>query len=146
MISVVLAEASHVDDIMLDLRDADRDEWVAGGARPIRMALLRAVTPDVDTVARTALDERGVALCMWGGCDGRLWLVATNAAVPRAVSLHRVLGPWLQELVDRWGTLTAVADKRNIQHHRWLKWLGFKPVREVRTGPFGLPFIQFERD
>ena len=122
-----------------DLRMADRTEWLAGvGAGPVE------TLAHGWTYGRAALDEDGQVLCFWGAePDGSVWLAATNRAVPRARAIHRLLKEEFQKVQEvrlPGYPLYAFADSRNVLHHAWLEWLGFKYVREEFWGVLGLPF------
>lgn len=120
-----------------DLRYADLREWLAG----VGMGPVEALEHGWE-YGRAALDEDGNVLCFWGAeLDGSVWLAATNRAVPRARSIHRLLKEEFEAVqAVSGGTMHCYADSRNVLHHAWLEWLGFKFQREEYWGVMGLPF------
>ena len=143
VIKVARAKLGQVVPVLDDIRPADLREWYAASGRYFFECLPDAFQSDI---CRVALDPSGKPLCFWGGSSGQLWLFATNAAERQALSLHKVLVPNLRELEVAWPVLTALADARNVVHHRWLRWLGFEALSELPFGPFGLPFIMFVKE
>jgi hypothetical protein len=82
---------------------------------------------------------------MWDGLRGVGWAVATNAAADHAFTLHMELGHHIKHIMDRGDVVECFSDARNVVHHRWMEWLGFKKIGETRMGPALLPFFWFER-
>lgn len=144
MISVIKPEVSHLMQVQDDIRMADLAEWFAGTGIPFFEGAKFAINES--EFAQVAIDEQGTPLCFWGGDDGIVWLFATRSAEKKALSLHKILKPNLDELHARWGKLTAVADSRNTVHHTWLEWLGFDLASENPRAPFGLPFKTYIKD
>jgi hypothetical protein len=138
------ADRGHFMAAFDDIRRADMAEWFAGTGELFHVGAIEAV--ESSEVSKVALDEGGRPLVFWGGTGGRVWLFASEIAVPRSLSLHRILRPWLDDLHGRWPLIYAVADKRNVVHHKWMRWLGFSSLPEVYLPPFYLPFIVFTRE
>lgn len=130
----------HVSLAASDIRRADLMEWLAVlGETPAEH-----LAAGDWYFARCALSEAGEPLCMWGTeRDGSVWLVATNKAVPVALSIHRCLREEFQMLLEVAPEPHCWADSRNILHHKWLEWLGFEEVDEAPYGPLGLYFKLF---
>lgn len=144
MITVKRPTAEDFHAAFPDVRREDMAEWYAGTGELFHMRAMPAV--ENSEVSLVALDEAGRPLCFWGGDGGRVWLFATTLAVPRALSLHRILRPELMRLHDRWGPLYAFADARNTEHHKWMRWLGFEEIAEIGLPPFNLPFKTFTKE
>jgi hypothetical protein len=127
------------------IRPADKMEWLRGTGIPFEHSAAFALR--TSEVCLAAFDEDERMLCTWGGDEGVVWLFATSFGEDRAISLHRILDEHLDDLVDTWGRLTALADEDNKVHHRWLRWLGFKDHGKRTGGALSLPFrlFSFER-
>ena len=133
-----------------DIRQEDVEEWSAGTALPFTATVSSVLEEPGGDVLAVFDEDSGDCYCIWG-CyrkdqENRVWLIATNAAVPRAVPLHRLLKPQLQALHDRYGDLWAYPHVNNEVHHVWLNWLGFH--QEPGTylfGPLEAPFLKFKR-
>ena len=133
-----------VEEVLKDVRFADRSEWYAGTGVLMPTSLEAAIRGS-DTVL-TAVED-GKPLIMWGSDkDGRLWMFATNAAVPKAHRLHRILRPELDRLIRWYGSVFCFADCRNAVHLKWLRWLGFEELGVIPLGPFELPFASFYKE
>lgn len=144
MIYVRPPEEGDVAAILKDVRFEDLAEWFAGTG-----AMMSDLVPEAvrtSDLVRVAGDERG-PLIMWGASGGgRLWMFCTNRAERHAWSLHRVLGPSMDELTGRYGDVHCLADARNASHLRWLTWLGFEELGDVDLAPFGLTFKVYVKD
>jgi len=135
---------SDVEAVLRDVRFADMAEWYAGTGSLMPSTMDRAIRGS-DLVL--TLVEDGKPLLLWGSdADGRLWMVATNAAVPRSIPIHRKLMPHLDELVGMYGGVFCFADLRNKVHLRWLRWMGFEELATIELGPFDLPFTTFIKE
>lgn len=144
MITVRKPTCLHLKEVLHDIRPADMAEWYAGTGSLFGTAAQVAITDS--EFARVALDETDTPLCFWGGNGGKMWLFATKSAERRALSLHKILAVHLEEVEERWGLLSALADGRNVVHHKWLRWLGFEELAEIDIEPFGLPFKMFVKE
>ena len=77
---------------------------------------------------------------------GIVWLLGTKAMEDIQYRFIRTSKEWLDRLYgDKYEILFNIADKRNTLHLNWLRWLGFKFMREVEAGLNKEPFIQFQR-
>lgn len=143
-ITVEVARPDHLPPILDDIRPEDYREWYAGtGTADIQKAMQPVFDERRDTWA--AVGEDGKALILWGvdqlsNSEGSIWMFATSTAERFALSLHRSLKGEINRLLQKWVYLEAWSDSRNIKHHQWLEWLGFKYEREDFLKPFGLPF------
>ncbi|MBO6814560.1 MAG: hypothetical protein JJ891_06855 [Rhizobiaceae bacterium] len=147
MISVGIPTEEHVLQVMGDIREDDLREWWAGTGIPFEEAIHNLFENlDEDDLIRYAYDEEGTPLCFWGCSDGCLWLFATNSAYSRAIEIHRNLKPELANIEALWSRLSATADARNLEHHKWLGWLGFEKLTTISVGPFNMDFIVFVKE
>lgn len=146
----------HVDDLKLldvfkaspDIREADQHECFAGTGLGVA-SYMASVWPLL-AHKRVARDENGEVLCAWGVDPGEtgvghVWLFATNAAVIKAAAIHRHLKREFGVILGMYPRLECWADSRNVKHHEWLRWLGFKEKGEAPFGLMGLPFKHFTR-
>jgi len=137
--------------LLQDVREEDRREWEDATGLPLDLQLMAALSGNSKalTVAHAGLPY-GPPLLIWG-VDfvskhlGQVWLIATNAAMKSATSLHSIAPEALFLLDAKYPTTVAYADPRNATHLRWLRRMGWREVRTIPTGPTGLPYIQFER-
>lgn len=129
-----------------DIRQADRDEWVAASLMSLKAAMLASFAEDGKPfpggIARVARHIDGTPAALWGVNPveerpgvGVVWLIGTSRAQRDiARSLHHV---WK----DEWARITAtgltqfvaITLHTNTKHHAWLKVLGFRRVEY--TGP-----------
>lgn len=144
MMEVRVPSVEDVHTILKDVRFADMAEWFAGTGAMMSRAVDAAIRSS-DLVL--TLVEDGEPLLLWGSDkDGRLWMLATNRAVGRAVSIHRHMMPHLGELLERYGSVFCFADCRNEVHLKWLRWMGFEELATITLPPFDLPFTAFTKD
>ena len=141
--SARVATALDAEDLLADVRQEDRDEWIAAGAVSLRPALLASI----DGYAHVArLGDDGPVLCIWGAVPtddpelGTGWLIGTRTGQLHARPLHRILREEYDKVLLRFPRLQCWADDRNRSHHLWIRWLGFRAVRSAPFGPYGLPF------
>lgn len=144
-----LAEPDDVPVLAATLRDADRDEVLAASGRTPLEALtdgLRWSSP-----AYTLVDGEGTPIAMLGvvpldDLAGSVWLLGTDGIQKESIRFLRGSRLGLQKLHEVRPVLTNAVDARNTLHIRWLQWLGFTFLAEVRgAGPGGLPFYEFVR-
>lgn len=147
-VSVREATLEDLPELLEDIREYDRLEWVGGLGMPLEPALRAAI----ELGGKIALDQDGKPLCMWGSAPtlsddiASVWLVATNRATDFKFSIHGYLKQELEAFyTDGVEWLQADAYSLNTVHLSWLQWLGFKPCHEGPLGPLGLPFTTFLR-
>lgn len=150
----------HVDDLMSDVRQADRNEWVAALGCPMELALREACGPG--QVAMTCFIEKTrKVLAVFGaqpmpdafterlGCSpdaGLLWFAATNLGYHYIPDFAVLATRGLDYLHLTYPTLTAFVDDRNVLHHQWLVDMGFKFAPQPHEiGPWSLPFWRVTR-
>lgn len=137
-----------------DVRFNDMAEWYAGTGQLFQFSAMRAV---LSKGYRKVILEDGLPLCFWGvdwgspvlgleDVKATAWMFATNTAQDRFFPLHRILKPNLDEVLTTFGTIDAFADERNVVHHTWMKWLGFKQLETHLIGPLRMPFIRFRKE
>lgn len=152
MFTVKDAVLADVPDLLTDLRQADRDEWIAAGVESTGLALAASIEtgPWVRTVR--LVGDGDPLLCIYGVNDtaepgvGMAWLIGTNLGQRLARKLIKVFtAEEMAAAMARWSKLECWSDSRNTAHHRWLDWMGFDWMGTVKMGPFGFDFEYFER-
>lgn len=126
------AERSDAFSIIDDMRDADYEEWSVGlGGFKVVTSL--AHIAEWGTLARSVRNDEGVCIAMWGcNTSGEAWMVASNEAVRRVYSMHRLFEFGIAEMHQVSSSLSAYAYYRNFVHHKWMVRMGFKYAGEVR--------------
>lgn len=75
---------------------------------------------------------------------GIVWLLGTTDMAQLHYRFLRESKSWLDRLFgDRYEILFNIADKRNTLHLDWLRWLGFKFMKEIPAGRNRELFIEF---
>lgn len=140
--------------IVPHLREADCEEWrEASGKTPaehLRDSSWAIPQPDPERSVqnfrcRVAVDAQGPVLLY--GVDpglirgwGWVWLIACNRAEKHVLEFHKSWASEMALLLDLYPQLYTASWVKNTKHHRWLKWIGFKPfgvpVRNEHGGPF----------
>lgn len=144
MIEVHRPTAGDLERVLHDIRPEDIREWEDGTGRPFQVGATTAIM--FGEYVQAAYDETGTAMVFWGGDRGILWMFATKSAERVGTFLHLRLARRIREVESRWDLLTALADARNVKHHKWLEWLGFEYLETVPTGPFEKPFKMYVKD
>lgn len=138
-VSLVPAKREHVRNLMRDLRDADRAEWLAWTGVPFRPALEWCVTQGI---ALTAIHKNGQVVTMVGVQDiegappgtGLLWFAAANLGYEVLPDFAYLTVKALEVLHQRYPNLVAYSDARNAIHHDWLDQTGWTITGYVETG------------
>lgn len=147
------ATLDHAESLIKDVRQADRNEWVAGSGEPTLDRLRAAIAYPVGIVRTVVLAATHEVLLIWGAhddpedgpCVGRAWLIATNLAMRHAIGLHSLMDVEVALMDATYERTVALADARNRVHHKWLIWLGYDYFDTTLRGPWSLPFYRFER-
>lgn len=74
-----------------------------------------------------------------------IWLLGTPEILDIRRLFLRESRRWLAQLTEGCDLMSNSIDARNVEHIRWLHWLGFKFLSVTLRGPQGLPFIDFAR-
>lgn len=133
------------------MREGDQDECRAGGYTPydaLSLSYENAIvaytllTPD-----HTPAAILGVGDSAYGPSFGSVWMLGTDDIKKHRVNFLRACRASLDKLYDEAGKdcLYNYTYSENKLHHAWLKWLGFKFLREVNIPPYGHSFIEFVR-
>jgi len=77
---------------------------------------------------------------------GKIWLLGTPEIAEYRFSFLRQCAGLVKEISEGYDFVHNAVDKRNKLHIRWLKWLEFSFIREIRDyGHEKLPFVEFVR-
>jgi len=74
---------------------------------------------------------------------GSVWMLASEELVKIQLTFLRHSREWLHRLSAGYSLLGNFVDARNTTHIRWLRWLGFRFLRQVPIGINGENFIEF---
>lgn len=141
------AAECDVDYIARNMREADRMECEAHGKSPY-VALMEGFECSLPCFTGL-IDQRPVVMFGVVPVDenfGSIWLLGTDAITNEIpVAFLRWSKRLLPVLSEPFKVVGNAVDKRNAVHIKWLRWLGFTFIREVRLGPSDLPFYEFAR-
>ena len=87
-------------------------------------------TPDGKTAAIGGVTE-----------EGQIWLLSTPRIKEHPLALAKDIKRFVDNRTEK--LLWNIVDKRNTDHLKLLKFLGFKFLREFKYGPNQLTFIEF---
>ncbi|WGD31653.1 DUF2833 domain-containing protein [Ancylobacter sp. WKF20] len=144
---IVKATIDDCRELADNLRVADREEVAAAtGLTP-----LEVLTHSLGGEAYAARDEEGTVL-MFGTFPTEtsgaalVWLLGTDRIVRKQREFLRRCQPVLDILHRQYPLLYNYADARNATHVRWLKWCGFRVLRELpNAGAGGVTFLEVVR-
>lgn len=134
------------------MREEDQDECRAGGLTPVSALSLSYEKAIVSYTLLTPSTYEpaavlGVGESPLGPQFGTLWMLGTDAISKHKFTFLRNCRPFLNDLFESTGMdcFYNYTYSENTLHHAWLKWLGFKFLREVELPPYGFTFIEFAR-
>ncbi len=144
-ISVVVTNLKHVAELSVTMRQEDRDEiWHLARHTPEEALRLGYESCPYN---RTVLLDGKVALIFGvGGEKGRVgvpWMLASPLLQKVRKPFLREAKEFLQEMTEGYPLLTNMAWSKNIEHLRWLQWMGFTFLPAVPMGPDGELYIEF---
>jgi hypothetical protein len=133
------------------MREEDADECRAGGYMPydaLSLSYENAIvaytllTPDNTPAAILGVEESSM-----GTQFGCIWMLGTEDIAKHKITFLRRCRPFIRDLFIETGKecFYNYTYAENHLHHAWLKWLGFKFLREVHLPPYGHSFIEFVR-
>ena len=123
------AQREDVDELIANLREADRQELLAGDGDPAA-AVVRSVR---DSTWALALRVDGKLACIFGvapldgllGRRGSPWMLGTPVIDRNPRVLIDMSPAYLDTMLGQYPHLINRVDARNRRSIRWLKWLGF---------------------
>lgn len=132
-------------EVAKNLRDEDRQEIEGLGFTPMSLPFF-VLTSDVCV---SFFDEDGTIAGVGGispdpnnSSCGVVWLLCTPVVTRKPHTVVRAASRWLREHEKNYSILWNLADARNKFHHKLLKLLGFKALRQVNTSPYFLPYLE----
>lgn len=134
-------------DILERVRKVDLEEWEASASGGI-LHLPNAVKHAAEcwcayrTVTGSPEIIGGVNT---GDGDPYAWLIGTDLAERDAWWMLNDTREFWEQLWQRWPTCQCWSDDRNMVHHRWLEWMGFRLLGTEPWGHLGLPFRHYAR-
>lgn len=140
--------ADDIEFLAANMRPEDVEEVEAIGITPL-YALRHGF--EHSDICLTMLGSDGVPIGMYGVAKsnysqlGAIWLLGTKGIEGNAMLFLR----HSREALDRLWSNTAydgfynLSYAHNALHHRWLKWLGFTFLREVKLPPHNKSFYEF---
>ncbi len=137
-----------VEELAVDLREADRIEIGASHGADVRRTIRYAVRTSPEPWAVRSSDG---LLCIFGIAveslldgSGAPWMLGTPLLDGRHRTLGLVARRYLAEMSRVYAVLTNQVDARNAASIRLLEWLGFDLGEPEPFGVSGLPFRRFE--
>lgn len=140
--------ADDIEFLADNMRIEDVEEVEAIGITPL-YALSHGY--HCSDICLTMLGSDGVPMGMYGVAKshnpqlGAIWLLGTKGIEDNTMTFLR----HSREGLDRLWSSTSydgfynLSYAENTLHHRWLKWLGFTFLREVKLPPHDKPFYEF---
>jgi hypothetical protein len=128
------------------MRAEDRAECLAASGLPPELSLPWSLRDGAFAMVAPGTGEvLGLCGAKQSPLDnfGTVWMLCTDNVTKHRHELIRRARTWLDTLpYERVGN---IVDARNKLHIRWLALLGFRFTGALISGPWSLPFIQFER-
>lgn len=144
------ATPEDVEFLSSRLREADINEVRASGGEDPLTALRRGLAHS--QVCKVGLSpSSGNPGFIWGVVPmslmtGGVWAVGTDDLDKHKMTFLRRCSEPLQELQSLYPVLYNFVDARNSLHITWLKWMGFRIIKEhPRWGYEQRPFYEFVR-
>lgn len=104
--------------------------------------------------AFTVVKNHTIPVAMFGSIPDKtlsvsgciIWMLGTDEIWDIRFQFLRESQMWVSAISRDYDLAYNLIDKRNKLHIRWLRWLGFKFVREIpEYGHQSLPFLEFVR-
>ncbi|QXV74663.1 putative internal virion protein [Rhizobium phage RHEph21] len=146
MLAVRPSTSKDVTYLAPRLRYDDLRELLAAGSASAEAALSDGLEHSRQCL--TIHDEQDNAVAMFGVVPagdpvGYVWLLGSDQIQFNKTQFLRHSRIELEKLQHEFPLLTNCVDARNMVHIAWLRWLGFKFLRQVTPGH--LPFYEFAR-
>lgn len=127
------------------MRQEDRDEiWHL--ARRTPEEALRSAYLSCEFNRTVLLEGRVVCIFGVGGKKGEVgipWMLASPLLTKVRKPFLRESRWWLERMSEGYPFMYNMAWTKNIEHIRWLKWLGFEFKEPAPQGPDGELYIEF---
>lgn len=151
-LKIIQARVEHLPDFARRIRLEDRLEAMAASGSPLIPALEEGIKVSEGTCWMALVD--GKPAVIFGASPhpnkpevGIIWLLGSEDILKYPLTFHKQAKRWLKVIHEKYPKVTNVADCRNVVHLQWIEKLGFRFTKmHQQYGPFGLPFVEFERD
>lgn len=133
------------------VRHEDKVEWdcsVAGGLGLLEACIMFSRTRGEAIMVEDTVT--GLPMMIGGvqpGAPGQLltWLVLAEGCETWGLTFMKDYRHDLDGFFSRWPRTECYSDARNVVHHRWLEYLGYRLHQEVLWGPYDYPFLHFRK-
>ena len=145
------AEYEDIKKVASEMREADKNELKALGMDDPEEALKESYfgsKPKCYTAIGAGVP---VARCGVGPFEenerwGSIWLLGTDGVTKDIpITFLKWTRKFLPTLLEPYDMVCNIVDARNTVHIKWIKWLGFSFMRELKHGPEGRTFYEFAR-
>jgi len=140
-------EPQDIDELVRNMRQADRDEVKASTNLPLRSVIDHSIR--LSSYSKAGL-VNGELACLWGVCPisilsskGSPWLLATPVIEQYPMAFLRRCKPYIKKFKELYSSMENYVDVRNTVAIHWLKWMGFKMEEPQAWGVQGLDFHKF---
>lgn len=148
MVEIVWPTPAHVDDLVANLRKADRAELVASGHTDAHRAITMSLSLSTHSLA-ALVDGRvgailGVVPISMATGDGCPWMLGTDLVTSHGRALMAHTPPYIAAMLRTYPHLTNIVHAENTFAVRWLRRVGFE-IHPAQPHPrTGVPFHRFE--
>jgi hypothetical protein len=74
----------------------------------------------------------------------KVWLLGTDLAEREGLRIAYLTRDHMMGFFNRWPGGECWSDSRNVTHHRWMEWYGFKLMGVGPWGHMGLSFHHYK--
>jgi hypothetical protein len=137
-------EATYEDGLRVlnHIRPEDKAEVEGMGHEPLHIPF-GVLASDHATYFHVGEEPAGIAgIVELSPTEGQIWMLCTPLITEKPHTFVREAKRWLKSVEQEYQLLWNYADARNQVHHKLLKHLGFKALREVPVGPYNLPYLE----
>ena len=128
--------------VLNNLRVEDRAELMGMGHEPLHIPF-GVLVSDHATYFHWDEEPAGIAgVVRLSPTEGQIWMLCTPVITTQPHHFARNARRWLKEVEQDYSLLWNLADARNHVHHKLLKFLGFKALRSIPSGPNNLPYYE----
>ena len=128
--------------VLNQMRPEDKAEVEGMGLEPLHVPF-GVLASDHSTYFHMDEQPAGIAgIVRLSPTEGQIWMLCTPLIIEKPHTFVREAKRWLMSVELEYQLLWNYADARNHVHHKLLKHLGFKALREVPCGPYQLPYLE----
>jgi len=137
-------EATYRDGLLVlnNIRPEDKAEVEGMGLEPLHVPF-GVLACDHPTYFHVDEKPAGIAgIVRLSPTEGQVWMLCTPLIAEVPHTFVREAKRCMRSVEGEYQLLWNYADARNHVHHKLLKHLGFKALREVPCGPYQLPYLE----